>query len=143
MAQFNPKNLPGAVLGFALSAFLIAVGIAIAAYFLGTFDDTPRFVTSKSAGVGVALVLGGFVVALNSTARLFERDWGDVEVPSLAPDAYLEALTHAEPPAWTCTRCRVVQPGRGLGTCIYCDSGTAFYTVDSAEDLQMIIASIS
>ena len=142
MAQFNPKNIGPAALGFAASIALIALGLIGTAYTLGAFTDTPQFATNRSSGLGLTFVVGGGVLALLSAGKLFERDWGEVEVPTLAPDAYLEALTHAEPPSWTCTRCRVVAAGRGLGTCIHCDSGTEFYAIDTTEDLQMILASM-
>ena len=45
-------------------------------------------------------------------------------------------------PGWVCTQCRVHHEGIGIGSCIYCDSGTNFYVIESDEDARMVRASM-
>lgn len=146
MRRFNLKNWPEALIHGVGALLAAGGGIALVLTGLGAFTHDHTFVVWSPAlvGAGFALVAMGAVAAMLGVGKLYERSWGDdVEIPSLTPKAYLVALTQAERPSWTCTGCRVVQPGTGIGTCVYCDRGVNFYVVESDEDLKMVIASMS
>jgi len=143
MAQFSMHNLPrvtGGLVGTGL-ATVIGAGLIVVGSGAVSMDGEVAGST-RLVSVGLTALVGAAVLGLWSASILFQRDWGQVNVPSLSPQDYLAALADTPPPAWTCTRCRVLHPDTGLGTCVYCDSGAYYYSLDTDEDLKMVIASL-
>ncbi|TNE85748.1 MAG: hypothetical protein EP330_24225 [Deltaproteobacteria bacterium] len=80
--------------------------------------------------VGAVISITGLVMGMNAFPQLMAKNYALDAPPPLSLAAYREALEKAELPVWTCNRCKLVEPGDGLGSCVYCDSSMEFLQVD-------------
>ena len=94
-------------------------------------------------GVGAVITVAGAMMAIYSFPQLLGKDYAMEAPEPLSSEAYVAALTEATLPVWTCNRCKVVEPGDGLGSCVYCDSSMEFLQVDDEAVRQTALTAAS
>ncbi|MCO4745237.1 MAG: hypothetical protein KC912_10655 [Proteobacteria bacterium] len=90
--------------------------------------------------VGAVISVTGVILGINAFPQLMQKEYGLQAPEPLTLPAYRSALESAVLPVWTCNRCKLVESGDGLGSCVYCDSSMDFLQVDDETVRQTALA---
>ncbi len=96
----------------------------------------------RPATVGVIVLIGCVVLAMDGLAAITRRqydDIGDDLFPKKTDVQLRDCLSAMQRPFWLCTRCRIVAPAHAtMGACPKCDKGVDCYEVATDADAQMV-----
>jgi hypothetical protein len=91
-------------------------------------------------GVGLVLSITGAVIGLYVFPSFTQKTYALEPPPPLSSTAYKQALASVALPAWTCNRCKLVEQGDALGSCVYCDSSMEFLQLVSEDERETALA---